>query len=216
MNTLVKAGSLSILALSTILCQAQLLFEQLPLENHGGFRATDAGAPRLWIPADDFQLDTAASISRLQWWGGGLASGNETYFVQIFGDAANLPGQPLYQFNVESSSPSITPLFIHTASDTRMYSYSANLPTPFQAAANERYWVSIQNTGNTSWPWAYASGIVDNGRLAFRDRFGDWNPNMVWGNDLAFALHTVPEPTAATLLAAGASAILFVRRRRIG
>ncbi len=159
---------------------------------------------------DDFTLASATSISAVQWNGNYLdtntpsanpiAPNTTSFTVAFFADNGGLPGAQLATTTIAQGD--CTPTLLGTdgfsTSDSiptyqiPFYSYRAVLPTPFTAAAGQKYWVSIvaNTTDENLWGWYSGSG-GDNASI--QNYQGTQNRSM----DRAFALEGAT-PAAAT------------------
>ena len=161
---------------------------------------------------DDFTLASATSISAVQWNGNyvdtndpsanPIAPNTTSFTITFLADSGGLPGAPLATATIAQAD--CTPTLLGTdgfsTSDSiptyqiPFYSYRAALPTPFTAAAGQKYWVSIvaNTTDENLWGWYSGSGGDD---ASIQNYQGTQNRNM----DRAFALEgaaaTVTTPT---------------------
>jgi hypothetical protein len=182
------ATVLSLLLASTSL--GSLVYEQLPpglgadswnmsnsstLDNFGGtpgFRT-----------ADDFQLSIAATITDVHWWGESN-SGGDNFTFTFYDNNAGEPGNILL-----ATTGSLNKSVFNVGSFFFPYPltfYESDLTTPFVAAANTVYWLSIFNSAaDASWKWLSANA-AGNGSIQ------DYEPPPPWRSgstdDRAFQL----------------------------
>ena len=162
---------------------------------------------------DDFTLGSATSISGVQWNGdyvntntpsaNPIAPNSTSFTIAFFADNGGLPGAQLATATIAQAD--CTPTLLGTdefsTSDSipdypiPFYSFRAALPTPFVAAAGQKYWVSIvANTADENlWGWYSGSG-GDNASI--QNYQGTQNRSM----DRAFALEgAAPASTTPTV-----------------
>jgi hypothetical protein len=173
------------------------VYEHQPRDDFGsGFGgANEFGR---WEVADDFTLPTPTSIDKIQWWGGFANSSRDQFVVRFFADQGGKPGPQLFETNAGNGSPIAAGGLLEGSSPT--FSYSATVNSPFVAAANQRYWVSVVNPPNALWAWELSSQTQAYG--VFRRNLGElWGDP--YGNDAAFVLYSVPEAKTTALLCVG-------------
>ena len=149
---------------------------------------------------DNFRLSTAQPITDVHWVGAYFnppAQGPITRFtVSFWGDAGNQPGA-LLRSEVFAGTAGET--FLTSANGFPTYTYSVDLTSPFQAAANTTYWLSI--VPDLAFPpqWGWATGTGGDAR-AWQVFFGAGTALLT---DMAFDLtsKSVPEPGPVALLA---------------
>lgn len=137
---------------------------------------------------DDFSLTTAASITTLRWQGiycvqaNGAAAPAATaseFVVRIHADVAGRPNlaSALLQARYtpaqagQTFERNVGGLSCGSATGTNwaLYDYSATLPTPFAAAANTRYWISVEAvTPSYDVYWGWRAGTTANGQSLLR------------------------------------------------
>ena len=166
---------------------------------------------------DNFTLNASYNIDEFQWIGAyfnpqvqGLMTGATLTF---YADAGGAPGAALMTY---TGSGNFGETFIGTdIFGDPMYIYDGTLGTPFAAAANTQYWVSIvPDVGfPPQWGWATSSDADLSGWQCF---FGTCGPVA---SDFAFALNGtaqtgVPEPGTLVLLSTSLIGLGVLRRRR--
>ena len=150
---------------------------------------------------DSFQLASAEAITEIHWRGG-------------FSPAYNHSGGPVQEFEVALVANNLSlwePDVVHpplvrwfsgdncgqtlvgTFGGTQLYDYHFTLPSPFQAAANTRYWIHITAYQNGVPDWGFAAASGGNGSH-FRKQ-SEYMYQSVPG-DFAFSLFTSAAPTA--------------------
>jgi len=209
------AGAGFFLFVSTLAGQANaaVVFQQLPdfelpgTSSQGQWVSSTkgvAGTAPGYRAADNFHLSSAATISQIQWWGSPLAGGDSFTFT-FYADNSGVPGTVISTANAGSMTTSAIS-GLSQATDL----YSTSLSTPFNAAANTPYWVSIFDAGSTAdWQWEQS----EHGS-AFQVQN---SANSTWtqtGSDFAFSLAAVPEPTTGVLMVAATLSALWIRPKR--
>jgi hypothetical protein len=152
---------------------------------------------------DDFTLSTATTVRTVAWQGGYCGqSANAaaptptatTFTITIYSDVAGRPNTaaplsttvvPVAQSGqtLDKTVPAFT---CGTFSSTiALYNYTIALPTPFNAAANTKYWIGVlAATPSYSVLWGWRVGTADNS-LALQLFSGTYTPLT---QDLAFSL----------------------------
>ena len=180
---------------------------------------------------DNFTLRAAATVNNVQWTGdysnGPPAQGTITAFtLNFWSDNAGQPdtsGSPLLSESIGGNANE-TPIAgsgLDKLNDPT-FTYSADLPTAFMAAAGTQYWLSIvPDVGNPP-QWAWENSSSGDG-VSYQAFFGTRSNN---GVDLAFTLNgdiiqppgvSTPEPGSLTLLCLGLAsvgAIGWIRNRK--
>jgi MYXO-CTERM domain-containing protein len=184
---------------------------------------------------DDFTLKSAANVTGASWQGGYFlppTQGPITAFTLTFwSNNAGQPGVPLLSQKIPGNA---NETLVGTEPATvqggnLIYNYSTKLATPFPAAANTTYWLSIvpdlffdQSNTPAFGQWGWHSGTGGDG-FGVQDFLGGRfiGPQLPGPPDLAFTLSgtaaqvSVPEP--ASLLAwglVGLGGVAFRRYRR--
>jgi hypothetical protein len=189
-----------------------LLYVHPPLDNHGGFSGEGSATVREW--ADSFVLGTTSEIGAVRWWGGSdgrFAPNGDAFVVRFFADDGGKPGGQLFAASAGPSLRAASGLILDAT--TPGFVYEARLGSPLRVEANQRYWFSVVNTGNTLWQWQSSSMNLSDGIL--RRNVGEaWGDP--YGNDAAFGLIAVPEPKTSWLVCAGAFLLMgkFGLRRK--
>jgi hypothetical protein len=131
---------------------------------------------------DDFSLTTATTIRTVGWQGiycvqtlnaPAPAPTATAFTVKVYADAAGRPNiaAPLLTATftlaqtAQTFDKTVAGLMCGTAANTTwpFYRYSVTLPTPFAAAANTKYWLSVQaSTPSYDVYWGWRDGTVDN------------------------------------------------------
>lgn len=167
---------------------------------------------------DNFTLGAAFNIDEFQWVGGyfnpsvqGVMTGATLTF---YADAGGAPGAALATY---TGGGNFGETFIGTdIFGDPMFLYDGLLGSPFAAAANTQYWVSIvPDVGfPPQWGWGTSS---DADLTAWQCFFGTCGPV---GSDMAFALNgtaqtTVPEPGTLVLMGSGLLGLASIIRRKL-
>lgn len=167
---------------------------------------------------DNFILTKPATIANVSWSGDHypdtpIGSFTLTFYSDLSGSAGTALLSQSIPGNASEKRRSFSDPY--ETSD-----YAVDLPTPFNAAAGTRYWLSIVDDtpsgnpyGNRQWWWDPG---VSGDRHCYYNYFGK---RYDLGNDLAFslsttALHPIPEPGSLALLAVALPLTLTIRRRR--
>ena len=164
-----------------------VVYEQSP-GHFGGFGSDG----QVITVADEFQLDQAASIRNITWWGG---YGNTVDFpppvadhftIRLFTDNGGKPGVLLETFKMANNVNRVATGDFVNPPDSSLgflgraeFKYSFNLPRPFPAEANTRYWLSIINVPVSDiWVWEVSGSLINLGvQRSFMDPvFGPWEP----------------------------------------
>lgn len=191
------------------LLTSQVVFEQPPSAGGGVVLSSwvdPNGSDADMYAYDNFTLGSSQAITEIDWRGGYFYGGpygrvsnfQVTFFESIAGGSQphvtnpQLPEIFLAQYDVGGTAGET---LAGTFGGVAMYDYQFVLPTPFQAAANTKYWVRIE-ASQTGYPdWGLATGTGgDNTHFNFstgaaRFSFG--------GGDEAFKLLASSAPTFA-------------------
>ena len=180
-----------------------VLFSQ-PFDETGNFTSSTP-----YAVYDDFTLPSGGKINQVNWSGldeGGLKG----FTVSIWSDKGGLPGTLLASDNITGLAGEKASGNVYLDSPgSPIYNYSATLGSPFSAAPETEYFLSIVGTGdNGCWCWE-TSAVGNTGILQYQDVLG-YNP-IQKDAGMAFTLETVPEPSTIALGLFGALAFLFRR-----
>jgi hypothetical protein len=158
--------------------------------------------------ADDFQLQQDTMITDVHWWGAfwnpaGSPVNPADFNIIFYADAGGMPtgaGMP---------DPTPTALKVYTipqvngipTGGTDEFEYDVVLPEPFQALANEIYWIAIQWKGDYPPQWGWETNGANPEKLSVSVQgfpllgTNYWTPNTAYG-DMAFYLTgpEIPEP----------------------
>ena len=158
------------------------------------------------MPADDFSFSRNASIDQVSWWSAAQPAAGDAFDVSLYANNNGVPGAVLFSGQYQPA-----PFY-----DRGAFRYTVLLSAPVDVQANATYWLSVGHASRQDWIWSMSS--LDN-----RDPDNMWNayrmgPDQQWirshTTELAFAIHTVPEPsTWATALIGFALLGLY---RRLG
>jgi hypothetical protein len=170
-----------------------------------------------FVAFDDFTLASDSTIRSLTWQGAyGAASSNPItgFTVAFWQNAGGLPGTLLQSYNISGNAGE---KFVATGINGFLdYSYGANLATPFTAAANTTYWLSVQPKLQFPPQWYWRAGEGGDGVSAFLDANTSTTPVIV-PEDSAFSLSSnaqTPEPSAMGVAGAILAILGFIRWRR--
>ena len=175
------------------------------------------GAPGL---ADDFRSD-GQPIVAVRWWGSFIGSTQQhglDGWMQIGFYASTATDHPF-------SLPVEPPLALYPsmpqeefvgmdAGGDLVYRYDAYLPEPFYEVAGTEYFIAITAISHSdgAWGWHETVGTLD--YAAIGGGFSGTWATAIPETNLAFELMTVPEASAALLLASGVLGLSAARRRR--
>ena len=216
----------SLLASVVPASEAALLFTQPHNGSSGLYQSAVNGTDYDQMTWDSFRLTNTAAITEIRWRGGylygGAYSGKATnWTVAIYGDIANgyqpdIINPPLVSYTVAGSAGETN---AGTFGGTAMYDYAFALPSPFQAASNQYYWVLIQANQTGIPEWGLALGASGNGGCFRRiANVGDFWFYRASG-DTAFSLIGSDAPTvaiAASVTPAGAGTLLGAGNYPVG
>ena len=159
--------------------------------------------------ADDFMLDTPATVRQVTWWGsyfGGPPQTNETFRIRCYeADPGNaLPGNVLSESTVFDPPRQATGLFV-AGLGVRLaeYVFEATLATPISLSPNVPYWLEIAQFGDPDSGFAWEDSSVNQNGFAFQSPSGSQWQLTSSTADLAFQLSTAPEPGPLALVALG-------------
>ncbi|MCA9293687.1 MAG: hypothetical protein KDA20_07730 [Phycisphaerales bacterium] len=138
--------------------------------------------------ADDFTLPGGGYVHQIALWGTWFGSHGlyhppiaQRFVVNIHRDAGGVPGPIVYTATVN-----VEPEWIgdHNADANRVYRFEIKLPTTFEAAPGQRYWLSPLGDDNPfTWSWQQRDSAAN--ASAFRNGGGAWNS---WPSNMAFEL----------------------------
>lgn len=163
---------------------------------------------------DNFTLASGTNIGGVTWLGDyftGNPAAITAFTLKFYSDNSGQPGSLLQTTSISGNAGETGIGLDHVANP--YFSYSAALPTPFGAAANTPYWMSIvaDLVYPPQWGWETATG---GDGIGYQNYFGTLSP---LNTDFAFSLissPTTPEPGSIALLAGlGLSAGACLRRR---
>ncbi len=151
------------------------------LTNLGGLTSISPSTPNAPVTAyDNFTLASASSITGIQWMGFQALAGQQCpsspcipaaiaqFQINFYSDASGSPGT-LLASNTISGNANQTQIGTGTYSTETglpVYSYSANLSSPFAAQSDTTYWVSIVPTQPFPPYWAWLVGTGGDGTSA--------------------------------------------------
>jgi hypothetical protein len=215
--------------------------ETIGYEQSPGHRAGFTSDGQVYTVADAFQLDQSAFIRNITWWGGYGNTGDfpppvaDDFTIRLFADQSGKPGVLVGDFNVGNNVNRVaTGDFVNQPvpdpdfpfPGQAEFKYSFDLPGPFLAKANTRYWLSIINVPVSDiWLWEVSGSLINLGVQQSRmdPVFGPWVPFDPAGNEdnTAFQLgidrvgvSDIPELSTVMLLATVVGLTMFVGRRR--
>lgn len=171
--------------------------------------------------ADDFVLTGGGVIDRIIFWGGeynrlGIYVDIDTIRIEFFAanGAGGIPGTSLYaqDFPVMATNPVATGLPVFGTQTIDMI-HNVPLASPFVAAPNTTYWLSISGSGPTvdiaNWIWPLSQLVPPaNDRLAANYHNGLGWIDVPNNNDCAFVL--IPSPG---VVAVGLCGLALLGRR---
>ncbi len=201
---------------------ADPIYIQRPAGNLGGSasqRDPTNVLPFQFTGFDNFILPTNASLNRVEWFGSYSAPVHEPVvesLIAFWSDQAGLPGQLLRSYRTPGSA---FERFVESDTLFTGFRYGTDLGIPFDAAANTKYWMSIQLTVAFPPQWFWRDGQGGDDRSAEITGSVSDKP-APFSHDRAFALFTstpaatTPEPSALILISTGIAGL--VRRRWCG
>ena len=174
---------------------AALLYQQLPDQLNGYAANPIISGQQV---ADDFTLNSTASIETIAWWGTYFDPQTaDNFLLRIYSDV-NGTGTVLETFSVGATvTPASTTQLIASTFDE--YEYVFTLASPVNLSAGT-YFLYIENLGSSDWFWESSS--TGNDLIWVRSGEGvTWASNP---DDLAFRLTgtpaQIPEPGSLALL----------------
>jgi hypothetical protein len=182
----------------TALAGGSIVYEQLPA-HHGGVVSGFDGY-NTNIAADQFQVSQITFVTHITWWGSEGAIGLfDTIEIRLYADNGGQPDTILQSFsiagyNISSMStgnyvlpPDLSQDPMSQAYDgIKESQYSVDLPTPFSAAANTTYWLSIYNRSR-EFVWEESDSLGNPGyQVSFNSE-----PWRLYNRNLAFQLQGV-------------------------
>lgn len=171
--------------------------------------------------ADDFLIGTGGIITDVHWRGNYIPNENEpipdvdNFFIRFYNDAGGVPTPPtppgspgshIYEANVGAVGRMDTGLQEGDSPSLDIYEYWAFID-PFNADPGVRYWIEIFNDIDTNWFWSMDLFIGDG---VSSESGSTW---IFAGDEHAFQLTSVPEPSTMLLLGGGLLGLLAFRRK---
>lgn len=171
--------------------------------------------------ADDFILDTDATIHQVTWWGAYWDTPpptSETFRIRLYGiDVGDgLPGNLLFESTVFNPLRQATGLrVVGGGVSLTEYVFEVNLGTPISLNLSTPYWLEIAQFGdpNSRFEWELSS--VDPNGFAFQYPSGAQWQLTSSTKDLAFRLSTIPEPGTLVLIILGFNLATRSRSHRL-
>lgn len=162
-----------------------------------------------YLRVDDFELDAAATLTGLRWWGTNLFGAAENFLITLYQDTAGVPGASIANF-LSSAVPSSPSPYLFNGF-VPLQEYEISMPD-INLMAQTRYWLGVQNVaqGLSGWGWAPSRNA---GTSLYNVNGGSW---LNGTSNVAFQLlgrATVPVPGTLLLLLAGLMGVGAVRRR---
>lgn len=163
---------------------------------------------------DDFRFGTNQVVTDVHWTGAffnpGQVGAISSFRVAFYADNAGQPGASLYAATIAGNANQTG---LGTVGGFPFASYSVDLTSAFNAAANTRYWISIVPDMAFPPQWGMATAGAGNG--SYQDFLGT---RGVINFDLAFELsghaaRTVPTPGSLPLVALAMAGLLAMRRK---
>jgi uncharacterized repeat protein (TIGR01451 family) len=158
-------------------------FSQPPssITNLAGLTSISPSTPNAPVTAyDNFTLASASSITGIQWMGFQSLAGQQCpsspcipaaiaqFQINFYSDASGSPGTVLANYTISGNAnqTQIGTGTYSTETGLPVYSYSANLSSPFSAQGGTTYWVSIVPTQPFPPYWAWLLGTGGDGTSA--------------------------------------------------
>ncbi|HWY88990.1 MAG TPA: hypothetical protein VNX28_19910 [Gemmataceae bacterium] len=222
-------GAFALITVGAGRTYAGVLYSQ-PSDNIGFFYSQNdtggATTPANGTTYDNFTLGTTSTVRNVSWVGGFLPTiVNNTitsFTLTFYSDNSGAPGTAL---TTNTISGNANQSFVgRDALQDYVYSYSANLPTPFVATSGTHYWLSVVanlNAGGTfQWGWENSGGASDPGDgVGYQSLLGAMPTPIT--SDSAFTLSdvaAVPEPStlvmASALFGIFGGVLTYKRRQR--
>ena len=168
--------------------------------------------------ADDFMLDADYNVTDVHWWGGfwnGTPFDPIDFNIYFYADdgtgmAPTMPGTELAMYSMNGVSGTFDAAMGADA-------YDVDLPVPFVAQANTKYWIAIQAVFPFPPQWGWSVAGAGTGNLSTAVQGFPLLGLPYWGDqgtgDANFYLTgtAVPAPASIALLGLGG---LAIRRRR--
>lgn len=160
-----------------------------------------------YLRVDDFELDSAATLSGLRWWGANFFGADDRFLITLYEDSAGFPGLGIASlvFNAVASSPSPYVL----GGFAPILEYEIAMPD-INLMAQTRYWLGVQSVAQGGWGWAPSRNA---GTALYNVNGGSW---LNGTSNAAFQLlgrATVPVPGTILLLLAGLAGVGAIRSR---
>lgn len=197
-----------------------IIYDTGPFTADGGAMESDFSSSVSAGPiqfADDFLLQSASQITRLNWWGlyafHNTPEGPDDFTLRIFADIGGSPSSlPLFQFSLGDLGRVDTGV---NSFGSEVYAYSAFLPSLVILGGGTTYWLSIVNNTasdeDDNWYWQRVTRFLGSTQARLNDK-SPWSP---WGDPstLAFNIEgtVVPEPSTWTVLALGGVVLIAFR-----